>query len=110
MIDIPTSLPHTYSPEALEGLQEAFEDVWVTLYSPMPQDGAGEILRARLGQTLVTLAGEGITDPQELKLRALERMALAKTKCLLDTNSHLTTEARSRRGGRWPLRSSLSRR
>ena len=34
-------------------------------------------LRIRLSQTLISLASDGITDPRELRLKALETVALS---------------------------------
>jgi hypothetical protein len=51
--------------------------VWTTLYAHVPTVGdQAKELKITLSQTLIALAAEGITDPQQLRRRALEKMAL----------------------------------
>jgi hypothetical protein len=51
--------------------------VWTTLYAHVPTVGdQAKELKITLGRTLVAPAAEGITDPQELRRKALENMAL----------------------------------
>jgi hypothetical protein len=68
---------HTVRKSSLS-LQQAFDAVWATLYAHVPPEDKvrSEELGIALGKTLVSLAAEGITDPQELRRRALENMAL----------------------------------
>jgi hypothetical protein len=71
------SLPRD-NPEVVAALERAFQDVWAVLYAHLPLDGAASKEQAiALSQTLVALAADGITDPQELRRKALETMALA---------------------------------
>jgi len=76
-----TLTPHedsnSYSPELLNAIEHAFKSVWETLYAHMPVagDNAHE-LQIKLSQTLVSLASDGITDPADLRRKALETMAL----------------------------------
>ena len=66
-----------YSPDDLAAIEQAFEAVWTTLYAHMPTDREEyKELRIALSRTLMGLAAEGITDPQELRRKALERTAL----------------------------------
>ncbi|MGE5260859.1 MAG: hypothetical protein ACM3MH_08265 [Actinomycetota bacterium] len=78
-----TSTPHDSlgrcSPELLGALEEAFTGVWRILYAHMPTDGdAAEELRSALSRTLLGLVAEGITDPNDLRRKALENMALRR--------------------------------
>jgi hypothetical protein len=69
----------SYSPELLNTLQEAFAAVWTTLYAHMPIEGDdSQELKITLGRTLVRLVAEGITDPKDLRRKALENMALSR--------------------------------
>ncbi len=66
-----------YSPEVLAAVREAFDAVWATLYAHVPPgEEMSEQVSISLSQTLAALAADGITDPQELRRRALETMAL----------------------------------
>jgi hypothetical protein len=71
------SLPQE-NPELVAALERAFQDVWAILYAHIPVDGgaAGKEQAIALSQTLVALAADGITDPQELRRKALETMVL----------------------------------
>ena len=76
-----TLTPHeslvSYSPELLNSLEQAFKSVWQTLYAHMPVEGEGaDELQIKLSRTLVSLASDGITDPADLRCKALETMAL----------------------------------
>jgi len=74
-----SQLPDPYSPTLLAAIEQAFDAVWTTLYAHMPTDGDQDQtkeLRITLSQTLIALAADGITDPQELQRKALENMAL----------------------------------
>lgn len=76
---IPDQSLKSYSPELLNTLQEAFAAVWTTLYAHMPIEGDdSQELKITLGRTLVRLVAEGITDPKDLRRRALENMALSR--------------------------------
>jgi hypothetical protein len=76
-----SGFPNSYGPELLGALEQAFDAVWATLYAHMPivGDHAKE-LKIALSRTLIALAAEGITDPQELRRRALENMALTSSR------------------------------
>ena len=68
---------NSYSPELLKSLEQAFKGVWQTLYAHMPVEGDNaHELQIKLSQTLVSLASDGITDPADLRRKALETMAL----------------------------------
>ena len=57
-------------------ITEAFDAVWSTLYVQVaPENTQADELKIALSQTLIALASEGITDPQELRRKALENMA-----------------------------------
>jgi hypothetical protein len=71
------SLPHE-NPEVVAALERAFQDVWAVLYAHLPLDGGDAVKEQSiaLSQTLVALAADGITDPRELRRKALEAMVL----------------------------------
>ena len=70
-------LTGSYSPALLKALEQAFDAVWTTLYAHVPTVGdQAKELKITLSQTLIALAAEGITDPQELRRKALENMVL----------------------------------
>jgi hypothetical protein len=71
-------LPTTgFSPEVIDDLATAFKDVWTMLYAQVPPDNEEAVrLSGNLSRTLVTLASEGITDPKELRRKALGNMIL----------------------------------
>lgn len=72
-----SELPRKFSPEVLEALQQAFEDVWAALHAHLqPESEYGKEMGITLSRTLVSLAAEGITDRQELRRRALENLTL----------------------------------
>jgi hypothetical protein len=75
---MPTTTQLPASPSTLEAIEEAFNSVWRTLYAHVTSDNrqSGE-LRIQLSQTLVALASDGITDPRELRRKALESMAFS---------------------------------
>ena len=70
--------PESYSPSLIDAIERAFDAVWTTLYAHMPSDGyQSKEMKIVLSQTLVALAANGITDPQELRRKVLETMALS---------------------------------
>jgi hypothetical protein len=68
-------LPDGYSPSVLEAIEQAFDAVSTTTL--MASKNNSQELKISIRQTLIALAAEGITDPQELRHRALESMALS---------------------------------
>jgi hypothetical protein len=93
MTERPTSLPPEYaggdsmsvttqildssSPSILDTIDQAFEAVWRMLYAHMPPENELSMeLKIALSQTLIALAADGVTDPRELRRRALESMVL----------------------------------
>ena len=71
-------LTGSYSPALLKALEQAFDAVWTTLYAHVPTVGdQAKGLKIALSQTLIAMAAEAITDPQQLRRRALEKMALS---------------------------------
>ena len=73
-----TQLPDSYSPSVLDAIEQAFSSVWDTLYAHVSSDNRQvEELKIQLGQTLVSLVSDGITDPRELRRKALESMAFS---------------------------------
>jgi hypothetical protein len=71
-------LADDFSPEVIEVLERAFEDVWTVLEAH--QDPGSECepeIGIAVGRTLVSLAANGITDRQELRRRTLETIALS---------------------------------
>jgi len=70
--------PESYGPLLIDAIERAFDAVWTTLYARMPSDGyQSKEMKIVLSQTLVALAANGITDPQELRRKAIETMALS---------------------------------
>ena len=77
-MSITTQLPDSYSPSVLDAIEQAFNSVWETLYSHVSSDNRqAEELKIQLSQTLVSLVSDGVTDPRELRRRALESMAFS---------------------------------
>ena len=65
------------SPSILDAIDQAFEAVWRTLYAHMaPDSDQSRELKIALSQTLIGLAADGVTDPHELRRKALESMVL----------------------------------
>jgi hypothetical protein len=61
----------------LDAIDQAFETVWRMLYAHMPPDSdQSRELKIALSQTLIALAADGVTDPRELRRKALESMVL----------------------------------
>jgi hypothetical protein len=76
-MSITTQFPNTYSPSLIEALERAYEAVWSTLSAQMSSDrDQSKELKIVLSQTLVALAANGITEPQELRRKSLETMTL----------------------------------
>ena len=77
-MSITTQLPDSYSPSVLDAIEQAFISVWETLYAHVSSDNRqSEELKIQLSRTLVALASDGITDPRELRRKALESMAFS---------------------------------
>ena len=73
----PHEASNSYSPELLISMEQAFKAVWQTLYAHMPVEGDNaRELQITLSRTLVSLASDGMTDPADLRRKALEMMAL----------------------------------
>lgn len=69
--------PSHFSPEVAEDLATAFNEVWAMLYAQVPPEGEEAMrISLSLSRTLTALAVEGITDPKELRRKALENMIL----------------------------------
>jgi hypothetical protein len=73
-----TTAPPSYSPETIEALNQAFDDVWRKLYFHVPMDDGIVVkeLSTALSKTLADLIMDGVTDPDTLRRRALEHMVL----------------------------------
>jgi len=64
------------NPSTFDSIEEAFHSVWKTLYAHVASDNPqSDELKIQLSPTLVALASDGITDPRELRRKALESMA-----------------------------------
>jgi hypothetical protein len=73
-----TQFPDSYSPSLIDAIERAYDAVWTTLYAHMPSDGdQSKEMKIILSQTLLALVANGITDPQELRRKALENMAFS---------------------------------
>jgi hypothetical protein len=71
-------LAHKFSPQIIEVLERAFEDVWIVLAAHQePGTECEPELGMSVGRTLVALAANGITDRQELRRQALQAIPLA---------------------------------
>ena len=67
-----------YDPATLATVEQAFDSTWVVLQAryPFRDFERDSELKTALGQTLFTLATEGVTDPIELREWALESTLL----------------------------------
>jgi hypothetical protein len=66
-----------YGPELLAAIDIAYEAVWTTVCMQGLSDAAQSAeLKVKLSRTLVALASQGVSDPQELRRLALESMGL----------------------------------
>lgn len=73
-----TQSRENYSRTNFDAIEQAFRSVWKTLYAHVSSDTTqAEELKIQLSQTLVSLVSDGITDPKELRRRALENMAFS---------------------------------
>jgi hypothetical protein len=73
-----TQAPDRYSPSVLDAIEHAFSFVWQTLYAHVASDNRqADELKIQLSRTLVSLVADGITDPRELRRKAMESMALS---------------------------------
>jgi hypothetical protein len=70
-------LARDFSPEVMEVLTRAFEDVWTVLAAHQePGTECEPEVGMAVGRTLVGLAADGVRDRQELRRRALATIAL----------------------------------
>ena len=77
-MSITNQSPDGYNPSLLDAINQAFDAVWATLYAHVaPENEQAHELKIALSQTLVALASDGITDPQDLRRKATESMALS---------------------------------
>ena len=75
---ITTQSSHIYSPSGSDAIEQAFNSVWKTLYAHVASDNTkSDELKIQLSRTLVALVSDGITDPRELRRKALESMAFS---------------------------------
>ena len=73
-----TQSRENYSPTDFDAIEHAFSSVWKTLYGHVSSDNAqAEELKIQLSRTLISLVSDGITDPKELRRKALENMAFS---------------------------------
>lgn len=64
-------------PVVIKAIESAFASVWSVLYAHIAPDGEmHKEVGIALSRTLVAFAAEGVTDPQELRRKALVMMAL----------------------------------
>ena len=67
-----------YSSTNFDAIEQAFNSVWQTLYANVSAGNRqAEELKIQLSRTLISLVSDGITDPRELRRKALENMALS---------------------------------
>jgi len=78
VLPLNSELPSNFSPEIVDTLERAFEDVWIVLQAHLEPGGSekDDELAITLSRMLVALAADGITDRQELRRRALVTVAL----------------------------------
>jgi hypothetical protein len=68
----------SYGPDELKIIEQAFDDVWAAIEGNFGDDpGIRENARIRLAKAVLSVAVEGVRDPEALKAGALEAMALA---------------------------------
>ena len=61
----------------VDAIDQAFEAVWRMLYAHLaPDSEQSRELKIALSETLIGLAADGVTDPRELRRKALESMVL----------------------------------
>ena len=68
----------SYGPEELKVIEQAFDDAWAAIegnFGDAP--GTRENARIRLAKAVLSVAVEGVRDPEALRAGALEAMALA---------------------------------
>lgn len=75
------SPPHArndFSPELLDALSQAFNEVWAVIraHHPLRDDSKDAERQSALSRTLIELASNGIADPAELRKRTLETLPL----------------------------------
>ena len=76
-MSVTTQILDCSSPSILDAIDQAFEAVWSALYAHMaPESDQSRELKIALSQTLIALAADGVTDPRELRRKALESMVL----------------------------------
>jgi hypothetical protein len=79
----------SYSPELLNSMEQAFKEVWATLYAHMPAKGEDvHELQVRLSRTIVGLASDGITDPANCDARLYDDGALPSLRDI--SSSHVS--------------------
>ena len=68
----------SYGPEELNAIEQAFDDAWVAVGGNFGDDPCiRENARIKLAKALLSVADEGVRNPEALKNGALEVMALA---------------------------------
>ena len=63
----------SYGPEELKVIEQAFDDAWAAIEGNFGDENA----RIRLAKAVLSVAVEGVRDPEALRAGALEAMALA---------------------------------
>jgi hypothetical protein len=68
----------SYGPKELKVIGQAFDNAWAAIEGNFGEDpGTRENARIRLAKAVLSVAVEGVRDPEALKAGALEAMALA---------------------------------
>jgi hypothetical protein len=70
-------VPHSYDANKLAVLQQVFDDIWaevVRLY-PNREQSTDEEIRTELAKEIVAYASTGVSDPEELGMRALKSLS-----------------------------------
>jgi hypothetical protein len=95
--------PTTHDEESLSALEGAFNDTLATLKvdDPFRDWNKDDELRATLAEELRALMARGVTDPDELRVRALENLHLTQNSTF-SARAAATPPRHSRRGGSNP--------
>jgi hypothetical protein len=71
-------LPHSFDPSQLAALEKAFKAAWAVLKPKKMAAGSSQENAQKLALAcfIATLAKDGVTDPHDLKKRAIELMVI----------------------------------
>jgi hypothetical protein len=64
-----------YDPKTLAVMDQAFAAIWATLRRPIRDYASDSELRIAVGQKLLNLVADGVTDPIELRQLTVESLS-----------------------------------